>query len=622
MRLKPVRLHQHIPVIVMAVMAAHAQERGPAQPEPPTVIRAESRLVLVDAVVTDKKGKPIRDLGAGDFRLWEDAQERKIANVSLETAARSPGRGRMSYILLFFDGSTVSPAGIAALRRDATRFVDASASPDRYMAVAYFTNALRVAQNFTAMPEPLKRAIAAVPAIGGVTAALPVSSIRPYGYGTPGADAVYTQSVLFPSLRTAVESMGSIRGRKALVLFSGGFPRTANTDSDVAATAAACNRANVVVYVIDSGSVLKPLADQTGGRLIAAAGDLIRELGKVVDEQEEYYLLGYVPPETPEGSCHALRVRVDRAGADVRARTAYCSVKPPDLLAGRAVGKAVEERAASPSEGNMAASLELPYFYRGPNLARVVAAMEIMPSGVRFQKVKGKAHAELNLVGVAYQDGAVAARFSDTVNLDFDSDKEAAVFAKRPYHYENQFDLGAGRYVFRMAFTAGGDNFGKVEMPLVIEPWDSTTLALSALVIAAGTRQVPDLAAGLDDAFLEDRRPLRAGSLEITPSGNHRCSRASRCQAFIEVYEPLLAGPKPPTVALRVRILDRRTGEQKLDSGPFGVTPYVRPGNPVTPVPLTLPVAGMAAGSYRIEVTALHSSGTDYVVRTADLEVD
>src|ERR1051325_4956954 len=41
------------------------------------VIKKESKLVLVDAVVMDKKGKYIRDLTQGDFKVYEDNKEQR-----------------------------------------------------------------------------------------------------------------------------------------------------------------------------------------------------------------------------------------------------------------------------------------------------------------------------------------------------------------------------------------------------------------------------------------------------------------------------------------------------------------------------------------------------------------
>ena len=59
-----------------ALQAAWAQ--APAQPAP--VFGAGTIQVLVDAVVTDRKDRPIRDLRAGDFRVYEDGALREIVS--------------------------------------------------------------------------------------------------------------------------------------------------------------------------------------------------------------------------------------------------------------------------------------------------------------------------------------------------------------------------------------------------------------------------------------------------------------------------------------------------------------------------------------------------------------
>ena len=48
-----------------APAAEVSQQGGPT-------IKAESRLVLVDAVVTDKKGSYVHDLTQNDFKVFED----------------------------------------------------------------------------------------------------------------------------------------------------------------------------------------------------------------------------------------------------------------------------------------------------------------------------------------------------------------------------------------------------------------------------------------------------------------------------------------------------------------------------------------------------------------------
>ena len=106
--------------------------------------------------------------------------------------------------------------------------------------------------------------------------------------------------------------------------------------------------------------------------------------------------------------------------------------------------------------------------------------MEIPSQSFKFEKVKGKFHAEMNILGIAYKpDNAVGAKFSDTLKFDFDNKVQVEEFARQPVHYESQFDIATGQYNFRVVFSTGGDNFGKIEKPLVIEPFDGKQFAVS-----------------------------------------------------------------------------------------------------------------------------------------------
>ncbi len=176
---------------------------------------------------------------------------------------------------------------------------------------------------------------------------------------------------------------------------------------------------------------------------------------------------GYTPTESKEGSCHDIKVKVDRGGTNVRARSGYCNAKPLDLLAGTAVERNLEIRAAAAAAGNVNASMELPFFYTSPNTARVDVAMDIAPTDVQCRKEKGKLHAEINVLGLAAEsDGTVAARFSDTMKFDFDNKKQLEEFQQKPLHYETQFDVASGKYDLKVVFSSGGASFGKVQSPL------------------------------------------------------------------------------------------------------------------------------------------------------------
>jgi VWFA-related protein len=72
-------------VLVSTLFITIAAQDLPPTPKPaqnPDVVRIATNLVQVDAAVTDKKGKPVTDLKAEDFEVYEDGRPQKITNFS------------------------------------------------------------------------------------------------------------------------------------------------------------------------------------------------------------------------------------------------------------------------------------------------------------------------------------------------------------------------------------------------------------------------------------------------------------------------------------------------------------------------------------------------------------
>ena len=123
--------------------------RAQAPADSGAVIRTETKLVLVDAVVTDKKGDYVHDLEAKDFKVWEDNKEQQIKSFSFEAGTASPSNPQKHYLVLFFDNSTMDFGDQARARQAASKFIDANGGPNRLMAIVNFGGALQIAQNFT-----------------------------------------------------------------------------------------------------------------------------------------------------------------------------------------------------------------------------------------------------------------------------------------------------------------------------------------------------------------------------------------------------------------------------------------------------------------------------------------
>jgi VWFA-related protein len=738
------------------VLALGAQDT-PQQPpiNTGTVIRTETRLVLVDAVVTDKKNNYVRDLTAKDFKVLEDNKEQTIQSFSYEADPASPSGQQQRYLVLFFDNSTMNFGDQARARDAAAKFIEKNAGPNRLMAIVNFGGSIQIAQNFTADTDRLTQVVKGIkfsvvgPAAGG-------------GAGMGGltrAASDFGARTLLLGVRTLARNLADVPGRKSLILFSAGFPLTIEAQSELTAAIDMCNKSNVAVYPIDvrglvaqpsfdpgirmelrppvsvgggfsngflpqvrggggttggttgtspgtgrtgtttgtpsspsrpvaapgtststgrpstgGGNTVNPslnpnfnpmrqprnivppfpplastnqqvlymLADGTGGFVIVNTNDLLSGLDKIGKEQNEYYLIGYAPPDTQEGSCHALKVKVPHSYA-VRARTGYCNVKQVDLLAGKPAEKDLETRAAANVPGTIKASMQAPFFYASNNAARVDVALEVPSASIKFEKVKGKMHAEINILAVASKaDGAVAARFSDSVKIDLPDKKDLETFTQHPYHYDNQFDVAPGVYTLKVVFSSGGEEFGKLEAPLKIEAYDGKALFLSGVALSKEFHRVSAQNADLDTVLLEGRAPLVAQNMEIVPAGTDRFAKTDRAVCYLEIYEPLMASvsapepkaegaagpakpeaapvPQGPRIGLQLRVIDRKSGDTKGDSGLVEVTNSARPGNPVVPIALNLPLDNLAAGTYRAELKAVDSAGRA-VTRVVDFEV-
>ncbi|HUP04481.1 MAG TPA: VWA domain-containing protein [Bryobacteraceae bacterium] len=628
---------------------------APSQEPPRVVIRTETQLVLVDATVQDKKGNPILDLAAKDFHVLEDGKPQEISSFSLETSSATPDKSSKHYLVLFFDDATMSTSAQLAARRDAAKFVNAWAAPDRYMSVIDFGPRLRITQGFTSVTSQISQAVSQVQASGqsssdrdpiqlenrntapatnldfGALPGFDAAAIDPPTRTTPArgrpgppstdqsaqpSGASFAQQDMLAGLQSVAGSLASIRGRKDLVLFTSGFPSQPSF-TQLSALIAACNEANVAVYVAHP-SAFRALADGTGGRAIANTNDMVSQLGRIAESEEQRYVLGYTPADSTPGACHNLRVTVDRAGAEVDARKGYCASKPMALVA----PKAPEPDLSHAQEQTLAASMQLPYFYSSPNVARVNLAMEIDPGLFKFDKEKGKPHAELRISGVAsLPDGSVAGRFDDTAKIDLESEKDVQAFSKQPYHYEYQFELAPAEYKLQVTVSQASKSLGVLSAPLSIAPWNGSRLAISGIALSRQFHPVADLASSLDDASLEDQRQLIAGGRQIVPSGSDRLPGGGAGFFYVEVYDPEQAGPNPPALAIHVRILDPKTGQTRLDAGAFSLANAIRKGNPVVPVAANLPPA-LPPGNYRLELTAGHPGGpSDTAASSTDFEI-
>src|SRR5664279_280473 len=233
-------------VLMLAGGAARGQQASPQAA--PTVIRTETKLVLVDVVVTGKKGVYVEGLELKDFKVWEDNKEQQLKTFSSGADPNAPG-GQQRYIVLFFDNSTMAMGEQLQARQAAAKFIESNAGPDRLMAVVNFTGALQVAQNFTGDIDRLKQVV------GGIKTSAVAPGPERASLGGPrlgtGAMGEYGARSMLLALRSMAKNLTEVPGRKSLILFTSGFPLSSEGRSEANAAIDACNKANVAIYPID-----------------------------------------------------------------------------------------------------------------------------------------------------------------------------------------------------------------------------------------------------------------------------------------------------------------------------------------------------------------------------------
>src|SRR6266852_2648826 len=251
--------------------AGWAQEQKPEVPSP--AIRVSVRLVLADAVVTDKDGKVVTGLGPQDFTVLEDGKPQKVTMVSFEQPAElarvlrgqraimppNVTTNRPAYrmpsgapVIVLLDALNTPVQDQSRARLEMLKYLDKQLQPGQQIAVYTLARSLKMLQDFTDDPALLKAAVQSfnpsvsmelqiadvnqrLPRLSG---ALPDSGVR-----SPGRDPglfiarmqeFYEEQVnvvtdarvgmTLTAFRGIAQAVAGLPGRKSLVWVSGAFP--------------------------------------------------------------------------------------------------------------------------------------------------------------------------------------------------------------------------------------------------------------------------------------------------------------------------------------------------------------------------------------------------------------
>jgi Ca-activated chloride channel family protein len=192
------------------------------------VVRVETQLVSVPAVVIDGTGHPLAGLRAENFRIYENEQPQVIANFATTEAPFE--------VALLLDTSGSTRADVALIRRAASLFIDSLRPGDRVSIVSF--NVLREERDTLATVE-VKTPLTSDRA----TLRLALETLGA-SHGTPFYDSL--ERVAYEVFKEPPRE--EVRGRRAVVALTDGVD--SSSDAEFADARAGLLRAGVTCYFI------------------------------------------------------------------------------------------------------------------------------------------------------------------------------------------------------------------------------------------------------------------------------------------------------------------------------------------------------------------------------------
>lgn len=355
-------------ILALAVLTlpTFAQEQVLVQP-PQFGEQIDVNAVLLDIIVTDRKGNHILGLGPEDFVVKENGVEQTIDSVDYFTNRRLLDQREEQapfkvervredrYFIFFFD----KPSDPAALfdqllnaRQAVKTFLDREMKETDLVAIVGHDVRLKVYSDFTNDKKQLVRALDETTRFGRGILTAPTGEGPSILRNMDRDDLVNGTGTVYQALDLLSDSVRPIRARKNLVLFSPGIAdreeqvfsgdMLINRSRYLDPALRSLNAANVSVYGVqlqrnaDTRPVfhqrLDELSDSTGGHYYRLNVSFNPALEQIENTNNGYYLVTYRSPHAKgESGFQKVHVNVKNREFRVVARSGYQYGSAPEL---------------------------------------------------------------------------------------------------------------------------------------------------------------------------------------------------------------------------------------------------------------------------------------------------
>ncbi|HYB53976.1 MAG TPA: VWA domain-containing protein [Thermoanaerobaculia bacterium] len=404
-------------LLALAVAPVGAQEKpptaskpAPAPPQgyPPVSESVEVSITNIEVVVTDSKGKRVPNLTKDDFQILQDSIPQTITNfyavsggrvlledgktISIEEPAIAkepsevPEELKARYVL-YIDNLNIQPINRNRMFKRLNEFVEQTVGKQAEAMVVTFNRSLKVRRKFTNDASEILQVLQEIEGeTGGATSQVgdrkdalqkindAQSSSEAEGIARQYSEA-YRNDLEFTvdGIKTTIDSLAGMTGRKVLVYVSDGIPQTvglelydviqqkfretANTleqfeydmTSRYTSIVQAANAQGVMIWALDASGLtvddmmtaenrtmdvrpsnffsrtntqapLQMFAEETGGRAAINTNDWKSSLDELSSDFTNFYSLGYRSSRATVDKPHRIEVVVKRKGLTARFR--------------------------------------------------------------------------------------------------------------------------------------------------------------------------------------------------------------------------------------------------------------------------------------------------------------
>jgi VWFA-related protein len=674
------------------------------------VIRISSNLVSLDVRVKDKKGKSITDLKAEDFTVTENGVRQKVeffdstlgaANQPSPTGTGSsqsatvtgstpppPLRLPRNVIALVLDGQTTEAVNLKAVRDGVIKYIRERLTDNDSVALFAISGGLQLLQPFTQDKEKLIAAAQRGSNIATVsksaeqrdinatiqslrdqlTAGAPTTGATTAAGGSAAAQTMITQRVLeqYLQLRSALniqqtrpilasiaaicEGLRPIAGKKTVIMFSQGFVAPQVLDWQVQSTIDIANRANVLIYIIDStglkggtpqsgalvpGSALSGISaavdqesriraaagesvfdisrneglnrqqdllyrisEDTGGQFIKNTNDIAGGLNRIDDENRSRYTLAYRSTDSNfDGSFRKVKIEVNRPGVSVVSRSGYYAIPASQVVPISPADKELLDNAASlQAKSTLPLSVEVTSFQSEQGLYVVPVLFEVPPVAVAFEQKEGKRRLQLEVTGLVRVEGQdqILTRLGGIFDVALTPQQYESILNDKIF-YRQDMELEAGNYVIDLKLKDRATGKFAVKRETLSLPVAGAGFSVTEPVLSRHATVSPP---ALDNRNIDI---LSAGSVQIRPTPSRQFKVTDNLIIFFKLYNPaLMTETGKPLVRVTVSIM--RDG--KLALKPIDYELSEAPEGPVPHLTFAkfIKLTGLAAGKYTVVI--------------------